>query len=141
MGRSCIKAGATGADVTLLPQKLCDLGYGPFGMSTGSGTQCEWPSAGAFGQDTHAAVEGFQRSSGLTVDGIAGPNTWAKLGESGDSCSSGGSRGASSSGALVAAGAASLPLVQRKWFLPVVAGVVGVGIIALLFVPKKGKKR
>jgi peptidoglycan hydrolase-like protein with peptidoglycan-binding domain len=35
---------------------------------------------GAFGPVTKAAVEEFQRGSGLTVDGIVGPVTWAALG-------------------------------------------------------------
>jgi peptidoglycan hydrolase-like protein with peptidoglycan-binding domain len=35
---------------------------------------------GNFGPKTKAAVEEFQSSHGLTVDGIVGPNTWAALG-------------------------------------------------------------
>jgi len=34
---------------------------------------------GAFGPVTDQAVRDFQRSSGLVVDGIVGPNTWAAL--------------------------------------------------------------
>ncbi|WP_413381436.1 peptidoglycan-binding protein [Alkalihalobacillus sp. 1P02AB] len=32
-----------------------------------------------FGAETLAAVKGFQRDKGLTVDGIVGPKTWAEL--------------------------------------------------------------
>lgn len=35
---------------------------------------------GQFGPKTEAAVQGFQRASGITADGIIGPNTWARLG-------------------------------------------------------------
>lgn len=34
---------------------------------------------GAFGAKTEAAVKGFQRQSGLTVDGVVGAATWAAL--------------------------------------------------------------
>src|SRR5438093_13714446 len=34
---------------------------------------------GSFGPDTKQAVESFQSGSGLTVDGIVGPATWAAL--------------------------------------------------------------
>lgn len=36
---------------------------------------------GAYGARTEAAVKGFQRGAGLTVDGICGPKTWAALEE------------------------------------------------------------
>lgn len=35
---------------------------------------------GSFGADTEAAVKAFQKSKGLTVDGIVGPKTWKALG-------------------------------------------------------------
>lgn len=35
---------------------------------------------GNFGADTEAAVKAFQKSKGLTVDGIVGPKTWKALG-------------------------------------------------------------
>ncbi|GAA1971137.1 peptidoglycan-binding protein [Microbacterium deminutum] len=38
---------------------------------------------GIFGPITKAAVEEFQRESGLVVDGIVGPLTWARLGGDG----------------------------------------------------------
>src|SRR5438132_7790088 len=38
---------------------------------------------GIFGPVTEAAVEQFQRDSGLTVDGVVGPATWAALGGDG----------------------------------------------------------
>jgi peptidoglycan hydrolase-like protein with peptidoglycan-binding domain len=34
---------------------------------------------GIFGRNTQSAVEGFQQSAGLKVDGIVGKNTWAAL--------------------------------------------------------------
>ena len=34
---------------------------------------------GKFGPNTESALRGFQRSVGLSVDGICGCNTWKKL--------------------------------------------------------------
>ncbi|WP_245596737.1 peptidoglycan-binding domain-containing protein [Shimazuella kribbensis] len=34
---------------------------------------------GVFGSKTKEAVETFQKSEGLLVDGIVGPQTWRKL--------------------------------------------------------------
>ncbi len=46
----------------------------------GSGTSCGGSGAdGIFGADTETAVKSFQKRHGLTVDGIVGRNTWAKL--------------------------------------------------------------
>lgn len=46
----------------------------------GSGMACGSSGAdGIFGSGTESAVKAFQRHHGLTVDGIAGRNTWAKL--------------------------------------------------------------
>lgn len=53
---------------------------------------------GNFGTQTHAAVVRFQRSKGLTSDGIVGPRTWAALGQQPGapwrpgSCGAGGAR-------------------------------------------------
>jgi len=46
----------------------------------GSGMGCGSSGAdGIFGAGTENAVKAFQRHHGLTVDGIAGQKTWAKL--------------------------------------------------------------
>ena len=39
------------------------------------------PVTGHFGDQTHKAVESFQKSKGLKPDGIVGPNTWTALGQ------------------------------------------------------------
>jgi len=78
-----LKVGSSGEDVRRLQQRLKDLKH-----FTGSVT-------GTFGTQTQAAVRAYQKSAGLTVDGIAGPITQARLfGAAG----SGSSSGASSSG-------------------------------------------
>jgi hypothetical protein len=57
----------TGDDVTNVQKRLIELGYDP---GTADGT---------FGPKTAAAVKAFQSAKGLTVDGIVGTQTWAKL--------------------------------------------------------------
>ena len=44
---------------------------------------------GAFGSGTKSAVINFQKSKGLSADGVVGPNTWAALVGGGVSCVSG----------------------------------------------------
>jgi peptidoglycan hydrolase-like protein with peptidoglycan-binding domain len=64
-----LKQGSTGDAVKTLQSKLVALG-----VSVGaSGVD------GSFGPATLAAVKTYQAGVGLTVDGIVGPNTWAKL--------------------------------------------------------------
>jgi putative chitinase len=62
-----LKRGSSGPDVLTLQSALKQLGFDPNGMD------------GRFGGGTEAAVKAFQRSKGLTPDGIAGPNTMAAL--------------------------------------------------------------
>lgn len=57
-----------GDDVRLVQQRLADLGYGQVGVVDG-----------IFGPATDAAVRAFQQQQGLEVDGIVGPQTWARL--------------------------------------------------------------
>lgn len=57
-----LKIGSRGEDVKLLQRKL------------------NLVDDGIFGSITDEAVRDFQRANGLTVDGIVGTNTWAKLG-------------------------------------------------------------
>lgn len=64
-----LKNGSTGEDVRELQEKLNALGY-----------DCGTPD-GLFGNLTAYAVKAFQRDHGLTVDGIVGPVTYAKIEE------------------------------------------------------------
>ena len=61
-----IREGSTGAAVTTLQLDLDDLG-------------AKLTADGSFGPLTLAAVESFQRSHGLTVDGVVGPATWSAI--------------------------------------------------------------
>ena len=63
-----LKLGARGADVVALQQALKTHGFDP-GVPDGD-----------FGPGTEAAVIAFQKSEGLTPDGIVGPQTRDKLG-------------------------------------------------------------
>lgn len=64
-----IKKGAEGAQVRTLQALLIGYGYdcGKHGAD------------GDFGSQTDSALRKYQEATGLTVDGIAGPKTWAKL--------------------------------------------------------------
>lgn len=74
------KRGSTGTVVTQIQQRLSDWGY-----YTGS-------IDGIYGSRTEEAVKKFQKTNGLTVDGIAGPATLAAIGlPSGESSGSGNS--------------------------------------------------
>jgi predicted chitinase len=101
---SVLKEGSTGPDVTNLQQGLKDLGFDPNGVD------------GNFGPGTKAALIAFQKSKGLTADGIAGPQTMGAL-QLGAGAAAGASMGTTTSSGdsvsgAVAAGAA-----------PAVAGV------------------
>lgn len=62
-----VKKGAKGNITKCLQARLICLGYDTGGFD------------GGFGSKTDSAVRAFQKAKGLTVDGIAGKNTWAKL--------------------------------------------------------------
>jgi putative chitinase len=63
-----LKVDSSGADVIALQQALKAKGFDPGKID------------GSFGLGTEAAVLAFQKSEGLTPDGIAGPQTQAALG-------------------------------------------------------------
>lgn len=62
-----LRVGSSGPDVTNLQQSLKNLGFDPKGVD------------GKFGPGTKNALIAFQKSKGLTADGIAGPATFAAL--------------------------------------------------------------
>jgi peptidoglycan hydrolase-like protein with peptidoglycan-binding domain len=66
---STIQEGSTGPDVELAQYELCrDLFLsGPEDVD------------GIFGPKTKTAVEAYQQAEGLSVDGVVGPQTWAKM--------------------------------------------------------------
>src|ERR1044071_8628804 len=62
-----LKLGSTGAAVTRLQNKLKELGFDPGAID------------GKFGAGTKKALMKFQKSQGLTQDGVAGPETMEAL--------------------------------------------------------------
>lgn len=75
-----VQIGMSGRTVRTLQQALVDEGY-------------EIDVDGDFGDATAAALRDYQSNNDLTVDGIAGPDTWASLGygdDDGAKASSGG---------------------------------------------------
>lgn len=64
-----LRRGSTGSDVTYCQECLLKLGYdlGSYGAD------------GKYGAKTEAAIKSFQRSRGLSADGICGPRTWEAL--------------------------------------------------------------
>ncbi|NES79854.1 MULTISPECIES: peptidoglycan-binding protein [Okeania] len=67
IARATLYFGSTGEDVEYLQIWLKAAGFRSLVVD------------GIFGVATEEAVKNFQKSSGLTVDGIVGPQTWAKL--------------------------------------------------------------
>lgn len=66
-GCPVLKKGAQGNITKLLQEKLVKLGYSTNGID------------GIFGSGTYSAVREFQKTRGLSIDGIVGQNTWRKL--------------------------------------------------------------
>ncbi len=62
-----VSLGDKGASVTKLQKALRSTGH------------LQGGAVGVFGQQTLSAVKAFQKAKGLSVDGICGPATWAKL--------------------------------------------------------------
>ena len=67
VGCPVLKKGAQGNITKLLQERLVKLGYSTNGVD------------GIFGSGTHTAVREFQKTRGLSIDGIVGQNTWRKL--------------------------------------------------------------
>ncbi len=67
-GQPVLRLGSRGSAVSDLQRRLQAHGFNP------------GPIDGIFGSGTDAAVRSFQRSQGLTADGIVGPATWARVG-------------------------------------------------------------
>ena len=65
--RPVVKKGSRGAAVRRVQSRLTAAGFDTGGVD------------GVFGDRTESAVEKFQHQQGLTVDGIVGPTTWAKI--------------------------------------------------------------
>ena len=63
-----LKFGSRGQHVKDLQRELKHAGFDPGGVD------------GVFGPHTQAAVKAFQKSHGLTADGVVGHHTWGKLG-------------------------------------------------------------
>lgn len=62
-----LRYGMTGEDVVLVQKRLIALGY------------LKITADGTYGNSTVTAVKAFQKAHGLTVDGVAGTNTYNKL--------------------------------------------------------------
>ena len=148
--RQCIRLGAAGSDVSLLQTKLRERGYGYEGtdpIDPSLPTSFLLDVTGTFDANTDTALRALQMDSGLTSDGISGPQTWSKLGQSGAPCGGGGS----SSGGGSGGGAQRSPVpskttalttifYEQKWFYWTVSGLAVAAIAAILLLPKKGKK-
>jgi hypothetical protein len=70
-GHRNLYIGKSGDDVAALQADLISLNY-----SCG-----KWGADGDFGKATDSALRAFQHDHGLVEDGVAGPNTYAKLNE------------------------------------------------------------
>lgn len=96
-----LKEGMKSSAVTTLQKKLKELGY----LSANA--------TGYFGSATKAAVVAFQKTNGLSADGIAGSATLTKLYD-GSAASSGSGSGTSTAGKITGPSASSVKLLH--WF-------------------------
>ena len=104
------KRGSSGETVKKIQQRLSDWGYYSGAVD------------GIYGSSTEAAVKKFQKSNGLTPDGVAGPATLAAIGlPSGSSGSAGGSADVNLLARLISAEARGEPY----------SGQVAVGAVVL----------
>ena len=99
--------GAKGAAVTLLQTLLREVGFNKDGSRTPA--DGDWKGVpyrrtypigtlatdADFGGATDKALRAFQTAEAITSDGIAGPTTWSRLGETGLPCTSGSASGGS----------------------------------------------
>jgi len=67
MNHSVLRIGSRGNEVKTLQSQLNSLGYNAGAVD------------GIFGNGTAQALKRFQQANGLSVDGIAGNNTWSVL--------------------------------------------------------------
>jgi peptidoglycan hydrolase-like protein with peptidoglycan-binding domain len=134
--RACLKQGDTGGDVRRLQVLLAPAVMGPTGKPEFFGNEYLNKT---YGPSTAAYVEVFQERRGLKEDGIAGPSTWAELGEAGASCGSSSFRppAPSGPGGVPDLAAYETPFYKEPWFL----WTAGLGAAALvlgtLLWPKK----
>jgi putative chitinase len=90
---SVLTQGSAGPEVTALQTRLKELGFDPNGAD------------GNFGPGTKAALMAFQRSKGLTADGVAGLQTMAALQQDNGAANAGVSASAAGVSPAAAAGA------------------------------------
>lgn len=67
--RATIRKGSKGDDVKTMQEALLKLGY----------SLPKYGADGDFGSETLATLKAFQAANNLTVDGVCGPATWARL--------------------------------------------------------------
>lgn len=67
-----LRVGSTGLPVRRAQSRLTLAGFNTDGVD------------GIFGRQTEAGVKALQQATGLTVDGIVGPNTWHQIDSLGD---------------------------------------------------------
>ena len=133
---NCIRKGATGAVATKLGDYLKDAGH--------LSERDYYDAQDEFDANIDTALRAFQAANGLDVDGIAGPNTWVKLGipkANTQPCTKSGSGSRRSTPAKTETGDPTgfeLPLTERTWFWPAVAGTVVIALAgAIIFWPKE----
>lgn len=119
-----VKRGSKGASVKAVQEALNSVGY-------------TLDVDGDFGPKTESAVQMFQASRGLTVDGIVGPQTAAALGLSYGGSSSGAASKASSQ-ASSGYSSDNLPTTAPMTDWTTIAMWGGVAVVGYLIAKKKG---
>ena len=147
----CIRKGAKGPAVRLLVEKITDTPLGKQHNELYDGAPVsEGIAHETFGKDVDYLVRAWQFMVFGSEDGVAGPDTWAKLGLKGAPCpkkkkkrSGSSSSGSSSNGSDSDIGLFSkvTDVTDEPWFWPVVGGVAFVGLVFGVKQLKKKKKK
>ena len=140
--RPTLKEGSSGTQVSAWQGSLQRLNRAAWNAAV---AQYGQDPSGDFGPATKSATRSFQRSKGLTVDGIVGCNSWKAIGIPASQIEGCQARSAPAPAHHHAETAIDttdkdkdekVPFYKKKWFVPLTVGVVVFGLGVVLIAKK-----